>query len=55
MPGVTEVNLMTTLRFYIVDSSIKRLESLKQAHELVSYLSLAVFPGELQTVEKVGC
>ena len=42
---VTEVNLAFALGFYSLKSSIQSLESLERAHELVTALSLEVFPG----------
>ena len=52
--GVTEKNLMTALRFYSMVSSIESLERLEHSHELVTSLSVQVFPGALQTEQKVG-
>ena len=45
---VAEVNLMNTLGFYSVISSVESLGRLERAHELVSSLSVEVFPGALQ-------
>ena len=42
--GVTEVNIMTALRFCSMFSSIEHLERLERAHELVTSLSVEVFP-----------
>ena len=47
--GATEVNLMTTLGFYSMVSSIESLERLERARKLVTSLSVEVFPGALQT------
>ena len=52
--GVTEVKLMTALGFYNMVSSIESLERLERSHELVTSLSVHVFPGALQTEQKVG-
>ena len=52
--GVTEVNLMNALGFYSMVSSIESLERLERSHELVTSLSVQVFPGALQTEQKVG-
>ena len=49
--GVTEVNLTTALGFCSMTSSI---ETLERAHELVTCLSVEVFPGALQTEQKIG-
>ena len=50
--GVTEVNLITALGFCSMTSSIESLERLERAHGLVT--SLSVFPGALQTEQKIG-
>ena len=52
--GVTEVNLITALGFCSLTSSIESLERLERAHELVTSLSVEVFPGALQTEQKIG-
>ena len=52
--GVTEVNLITALRFCSMTSSIESLKRLKRAHGLVSSLSVEVYPGALQTDQKDG-
>ena len=52
--GVTEVNLFTALAFYSMTSSIESLERLERAHGLVTSLSVEVFPGVLQTEQKIG-
>ena len=51
--GVTEVNLITALGFCSMTSSIESLERLERAHELVTSLSVEVFPGALQTEQKI--
>ena len=43
--GVTDVNLTTALGFCSMTSSIESLERLERAHELVTSLSVKVFPG----------
>ena len=52
--GVTEVKLMTALGFCSMISSIEFLEGLERAHEQVTSLSEEVFPGALQTEQKIG-
>ena len=52
--GVTEVNLITALGFCSMTISIESLERLERAHELVTSLSVEVFPGALQTEQKIG-
>ena len=52
--GVTEVNLITALRFCSMTSSIESLERLERAHGLAASLSVEVFPGALQTEQKIG-
>ena len=52
--GVTEVNLITALGFFTMKSSLESLERLERAHELVTALSVEVFPGSLQTEPKNG-
>ena len=52
--GVTKVNLITALGFCSMTSSIESLERLERAHELVTSLSMEVFPGALQTEQKIG-
>ena len=44
-----EVNLITALGFCSLTSSIESPERLERAHELVTSLSVEVFPGALQT------
>ena len=53
--GVTKVNLMSALEFCSMVSSIESLERLERAPELVTSLSVEVFPGALQTEQKIGC
>ena len=52
--GVTEVNLTTALGFCSMTSSIESLERLERAHELVTSLSVEVFPGAMQTDQNIG-
>ena len=52
--GVTEVNLITALGFCSMTSSIESLERLERAHGLVTSISVEVFPGALQTEQKIG-
>ena len=52
--GVTDVNLITALGFCSMTSSIESLERLERDHELVTSLSVEVFPGALQTEQKIG-
>ena len=52
--GVTEVNLITALEFCTMTSSIESLERLERVHGLVTSLSVEVFPGLLQTEQKIG-
>ena len=52
--GVTEVNLTTAIGFWSMLSSIESLECLERAHEFVTFLSMEVFPGSLQTEKKIG-
>ena len=52
--GVTEVKLVTALGFYSMTSSVESLERIERAHELVTALSVEVFPGSLQTEQKIG-
>ena len=52
--GVTEVNLITALGFCSMTSSIESLERLERAHELVTSLSVEVFPEALQTEQNIG-
>ena len=50
--GGTEVNLVTTLGFYSKFSSLESLLNLEQKHEMVTAISVEVFPGVLQTEQK---
>ena len=50
--GGTEVNLVTALGFYSRFSSVELLLNLKQNHEMVTTISVDVFPGVLQTEQK---
>ena len=52
--GVTEVNLITAVGFYSMASSIESLERLERPQGLVTSLSVEVFPGALQTKQKIG-
>ena len=52
--AVTEINLITVLGFCSMTSSIVSLERLERAHELVTSLSVGVFPGATQTDQKIG-
>ena len=52
--GVTETNLITALGFCSMTSSIESLERLERAHGLVTSLSVEIFPGALQTEQKIG-
>ena len=47
--GGTEVNLVTALGFYSMFGSIESLLNLEQKHEMVTVISVEVFPGVLQT------
>ena len=48
----TEVNLVTALGFYGMFSSLESLLNLEQRHEMVTAISVEVFPGVLQTEQK---
>ena len=50
--GETEVNLVTALGFYSMFGSLESLLNLEQKHEMVTAISLKVFPGVLQTEQK---
>ena len=52
--GVTDVNLTTALGFCSMTSSIESLERLERTHELVTSLSVEVFPGALQREQMIG-
>ena len=50
--GGTEVNLVTALGFYSTFGSLESLLNLEQKHEIVTAISVEVFPGVLQTEQK---
>ena len=50
--GGTEVNLVTALGFYSMFSSLESLLNLEKGHEMVTAISVDVFPGVLQTEQK---
>ena len=50
--GGTEVNLVTALGFYSMFGSLESLLNLEQTHEMVTAISVEVFPGVLQTEQK---
>ena len=50
--GGTEVNLVTALGFYSMFSCLESLLNLEQKHEMVTTISVEVFPGVLQTERK---
>ena len=50
--GGTEVNLVTALGFYSMFGSLESLLNLEQKHEMVTAISVEVFPGALQTEKK---
>ena len=50
--GGTEVNLVTALGFYIMCSSLESLLNLERRHEMVTVISVEVFPAVLQTEQK---
>ena len=50
--GGTEVNLETAPGFYSMFGSLESQLNLKQDHEVVTAISVEVFPGELQTEQK---
>ena len=47
--GGTDVNLVTALGFYSMFGSLESLLNLEQKHEMVTAISVEVFPGVLQT------
>ena len=47
-----KVNLMTALGFYSLFGSLESLLNREQKHEMVPAISVRVFPGVLQTVQK---
>ena len=50
--GGTEVNLETALGFYSMFSSLESLLNLKERHEMVTAISVEVFPRVLRTEQK---
>ena len=50
--GGTDVNLVTALGFYSMYGSLESLLNLEQKHEMVTAISVEVFPGVLQTEQK---
>ena len=50
--GGTDVNLVTALGFYSMIGSLESLLNLEQKHEVVTAISVEVFPGVLQTEQK---
>ena len=50
--GGTDVNLVTALGFYSMFSSLESLLNLEKKHEMVTAISVEVFPGVLQTEQK---
>ena len=53
---VTEVNLITTLGFYSLTSSIESMKRRKRAHALVIALSVEVFPDPYRPKKMIeGC
>ena len=50
--GGTEVNLVTALEFCNIFGSLESLLNLDQKHEMVTAISVEVFPGVLQTEQK---
>ena len=50
--GGTEENLVTALEFYSMFGSLELLLNLEQKHEMVTAISVEVFPGVLQTEQK---
>ena len=50
--GGTEVNLVAALGFYSMFGSLESLLNLEQKHEMVTTISVEVFPGVLQTEQK---
>ena len=50
--GGTEVNLVTALGFYSLFGSLESLLNLEQKHEMVTTISLEIFPGVLQIEQK---
>ena len=50
--GGTEVNLVTGLRFNSIFGSLESLLNIEQKHEMVTTISVEVFPVVLQTEQK---
>ena len=50
--GGTEVNLVTALGFCSMFGSLESLLNLEQKHEMVTAISVEIFPGVLQTEQK---
>ena len=50
--GGTEMNLVTALGFYSMFDSLESPLNLEQKHEMVTTISVEVFPGVLQTEQK---
>ena len=50
--GGTEVNIVTALGFYSMFGSQESLLNLEQKHEMVTTISVELFPGVLQTEQK---
>ena len=50
--GGTEVNLVTAIRFYSMFGFLDSLLNLEQKHEMVTTISVEVFPAVLQTEQK---
>ena len=52
LPWRNRVNLVTALGFYSMLGSLESLLNLEQKHEMVTAISVEVFPGVLQTEQK---
>ena len=50
--GGTEVNLVTALGFYSMFGSLESILNLEHKYEMVTAISVEVFPGVLQTEQK---
>ena len=50
--GGTKVNIVTALGFYSMFVSLESLWNIEQKHEMVTAISVEVFPGALQTEQK---
>ena len=50
--GGTEVNLVTALGFYSMFGSLESLLNLEQKHQMVTAISVEVFPGVLKIEQK---